>query len=264
LVYRLRINERPKVEPLIYGRDGVDVRLTLNRPETANALDGRLVDCLIQRIDQAHAEGARLLVIDARGSHFCSGFDFSHIEEQGEAELVLRFIRIETLLQRLFHAPFPTMALAHGRAFGAGADLVCACSGRVATPDAKFLMPGPRFGVILGARRLAHRIGWQAAARLIANSTPIDAQEAFDLGLVQAVVPRSQRAGWLSENRWLSDSIDLPTAFRLFDAVTPDTRAQDMASLVESVSRPGLKDRMINYYRQVRLESTPPARDPVE
>jgi enoyl-CoA hydratase/carnithine racemase len=248
------------VETLICRKDGDDVWLTLNRPETANALDCRLVECLIEEFDRACAQGIRLLVIEARGRHFCSGFDFSNIETQKEAELVLRFIRIETLLQRLFHAPFPTVALVQGRAFGAGADLVCACSGRVAAPDAKFLMPGPRFGVVLGTRRLAHRIGWQAAARLIATSTPTNAQQALELGLVQAVLPLSRRADWVSENRWLSDSIDLRTARALFDVVTPDSRAQDMAQLVESVSTPGLKDRMIDYFRQVRHESTSPAR----
>ena len=52
-------------------------------------------------------------VLEGAGNHFCAGFDFTGYQDQSEGDLALRFIRIETLLQALHHAPFETLALAH-------------------------------------------------------------------------------------------------------------------------------------------------------
>ncbi|MGH8601146.1 MAG: enoyl-CoA hydratase/isomerase family protein, partial [Burkholderiales bacterium] len=134
-------------------------RLTLNRPHKANALDSALIEALLDAVEYAYTDSTRLLVLEGRDRNFSAGFDFTGYQQQSEGDLVLRFIRIETLLQRLYHAPFATLALAHGRNFGAGVDIIGACSLRVATPDATFRMPGLRFGVVLGTRRLAARVG---------------------------------------------------------------------------------------------------------
>jgi len=63
---------------------------------------------------------------------------------------LLRFVRIEQLLQRLFRVPYPTVALVHGHVFGAGADLFCACQHRFAASDATFRLPGTGFGLVQG------------------------------------------------------------------------------------------------------------------
>ena len=108
--------------------------------------------------------------------NFSAGFDFSSTAETAtEGELLRRFVRIEQLLQAIWHAPFATMALAHGLNFGAGADLFVACDVRVAAPGTTFRMPGLRFGLQLGTRRLAQRIGNDAARALLADSSMIDA-----------------------------------------------------------------------------------------
>ena len=91
---------------LIVKRDGPVTSLTLNRAEKANALSAELVESLIEAVDSAYDDGTRLLAIDASGPHFCAGFDFSDLETSSDAELALRFIRIEVLLQSIHHAPF--------------------------------------------------------------------------------------------------------------------------------------------------------------
>ena len=139
--------------------DGPVTLLTLNRPEKANALSPDLVEALLASVNEAYRDGTRLLVLSGNGQHFCAGFDFSDFESASEGELLRRFVRIEQLLQALYHAPFAALALAHGKNFGAGVDLLVACGVRVAAPDTTFRMPGLRFGVQLGTRRLARRIG---------------------------------------------------------------------------------------------------------
>src|SRR3546814_4977267 len=94
-----------------------------------------------------------------------------------EGDLVLRLIRIETLLQTVWHLPFPTLALARGRVFGAGADLFCACSRRVAEPGTSFRMPGLGFGIVLGTRRLMARVGADAARSIQNETRTFDAAE---------------------------------------------------------------------------------------
>ena len=150
-------------DELIIEKTAAVSTLTLNRPDKANALDAVLVDALAAAVAAAHQDGTRLLVLKGNGRHFCAGFDFGGYETASEGELLQRFARIELLLQAVYHAPFATLALAQGRNFGAGVDLVLACGSRVAAPDAQFRMPGLKFGLQLGTRRLAARIGADAA-----------------------------------------------------------------------------------------------------
>ena len=172
---------------LLRSHDGHVTHLTLNRPQKSNALCASLVEALLNAVEYAHTDGTRLLILDANGDNFCTGFDFSGYLEASEGDLVLLFIRIEHLLQLLYHAPFATVALAHGKNRGAGADLVCACSMRVAAAGTTFRMPGLRFGIVLGARRLAHRIRTDAASEALASGRTFDANAALELHFITRI-----------------------------------------------------------------------------
>lgn len=143
-----------------YTRRGHTVFVTLNRPDKRNALDGKTVDALLHIVKAAAHDETRLLVLRGEGRSFCAGFDFSGFEDTSEGDLLLRFVRIEQLLQTLHHAPYHTLALAHGPCFGAGVDLICACAARIAAPSTTFRMPGLQFA---GARHaptgVSHRRG---------------------------------------------------------------------------------------------------------
>jgi enoyl-CoA hydratase/carnithine racemase len=121
---------------LVVEREGAVVRLRLNRSWRGNALKASLVDRLIDAIEDASPTDTRLLVIEGGGANFCSGFDLGGIEDLSDGDLALRFLGVELLLQKVYHAPMRTIAFAQGRAFGAGADLFCACSVRIAAPSA--------------------------------------------------------------------------------------------------------------------------------
>src|SRR5689334_13159982 len=104
-------------DELIRKHDGHLTRLTLNRPQKANALSATLVEALLDAVEYAHGDGTRLLILEGAGDHFCAGFDFSGYQDMSEGDLALRFIRIESLLQTVHHAPFETLAFAHGKIF---------------------------------------------------------------------------------------------------------------------------------------------------
>lgn len=227
-------------------RDGVCI-LTLNRPEKMNALSAELVQRLTEEVERCHHDGTRLLVLRGNGRNFSAGFDFTGHEDEGEASLVLRFIRIEALLQAVHHAPFDTVALAHGPTMGAGADLFCACARRVAAPDCRFRMPGLRFGLVLGTRRLAQRVGHEAARRLLAATRWFDAEEARTLAFADAIREPDRWDGLIQNAAGEAMALDPETRRRLYSITTPDTRDRDMSDLVRSAARAGLKDRLKAY-----------------
>ncbi|MEQ1714110.1 MAG: enoyl-CoA hydratase/isomerase family protein, partial [Hyphomicrobium sp.] len=137
-------------DSLIVARSGHRTMLTLNRPERVNALDAALVEALLAALASAARDGTRIVVFRGAGKGFSAGFDFSGLDAQSDGDLVLRFIRLEQMLQAVWSAPFVTMAIAHGPCFGAAADLVAASTIRIASDDTGFRMPGLRFGIALG------------------------------------------------------------------------------------------------------------------
>ena len=186
------------------------------------------------------------------GKGFCAGFDFTGIETQSDADLVYRFVRVEQMLQAVRHAPFATLALVHGACFGAAADIVAACGRRVAVPGATFRMPGLRFGVVLGTRRLADLIGPDRARTLLETTRVFAAEEAFGLGFLTDIAAED---AWpaLVEDVLAGAEILPPVAQRaLLERTTPDTRDADMAALVRSVATPGLKARITAFLDEAK------------
>lgn len=225
--------------------DGI-AQLTLARPERGNALGPEIVEAALEALQRAVGEGARLIVLRGAGRHFCTGFDLSGLGDLSDGDLLLRVVRIETLLQAVHHAPVPTVAVAHGSTFGAGADLVAACQLRWALPATRFAFPGAGFGLALGTRRLALRIGGAAARDLVGSGRRVDAEEASALGLLDRVLDaEAVDRGIAAVAAGLA--IDAPTTARIWSLTLPDTRDADMAALVASASRPGLKARIAAY-----------------
>jgi enoyl-CoA hydratase len=234
-------------DELLIEKTAAVTMLALNRPEKANALNAALVEALARAIDAAHRDGTRLLVIKGSGRNFCAGFDFGGFEDASEGDLLLRFARIEMLLQSLYHAPFATLALAHGKSFGAGVDLILACGSRIAAPGAEFRMPGLKFGLQLGTRRLAARIGGEAARMLLAASKTFAAEEGLRIGFLHEIAAPQSWPALLERAAAEALQLSPAAAARLHAATVVDSRAADLADLVRSASEPGLKERIREY-----------------
>jgi len=238
---------------LIVEREGALTRLTLNRPNKRNALNLALADALLDAIAQAGQDGTRLLVVQGNGAGFCAGFDFSELDAASEADLLLQFVRIEQMLQALTHAPFDTLALAHGAAIGAGADLLVACRYRIGTDDVVARFPGARFGLMLGSRRLAQCVGAEAAQSLIGSADKTPADRLLGIGLLTEILASEQ---WPERvQRLLAQVCEVPatTRARVLNALRPDTRAMDMADLVATASPPDIKQRIEAYLRPPKV-----------
>lgn len=225
-------------------QDGL-LELTLNRPDSANALNSELTEALLESITQS--KEVWLCVLRGAGRHFCAGFDLSDLEDVTDGDLLWRFLRIETLLQAVHHAPFPVVAFGHGQLVGAGADLFAACWRRVAAVDARFRMPGWNFELALGTRRLRRLIGQDAARDLLIDSKVLSAEESLSCGLATDVAPRQEWPALVQELQQRARGLS-PTAMKhMLDLTAEDSRNDDLAAIVKTAGRPGLKDRIIAY-----------------
>ena len=238
--------------PVLLDTSGPIWRLTLNRPQQGNACSADLVAGLEEALSRAASQRAQALVIDGEGRNFCTGFDLSQLDQESDDTLLARFVRIELMLQRLARAPFLTVALAHGRTMGAGADLFAACGLRLARADASFAFPGARgFGLVLGTRRLAGRVGAEAALSWVESGRNISVEEAHRAGLVSGLVADAAEVEQIVTAR-VHDDAWLHNALRsAVDSRAADDDARDLDLLVRSAARAGLRDRIAAYVERV-------------
>jgi 2-(1,2-epoxy-1,2-dihydrophenyl)acetyl-CoA isomerase len=175
--------------------DGL-ARLVLNRPEAGNAIDGALVEALLDHA-RALAEGddIRVVVLAAVGKAFCVGGDLKHFASAGDD--VARTVRsladpLHEALELLSGLDAPVVAAVNGVAAGAGMSLVCAADLAVAAESARFTMAYTAAGLSpdCGATWFLPRIvGMRRAAELMLLNERLDAQTAAALGIVTRVVP---------------------------------------------------------------------------
>ena len=232
---------------LLSERRGATLELALNRPGKMNALSASLVDALLAAVEAAHGDGTRLLVLRGNGKNFSAGFDMAGYEQQSEGDLLLRFVRIEQLLQAVRHAPFDTLVLAHGRNFGAGVDLIGSCARRVSSAEATFRMPGLKFGLVLGTRVFAERVGQERARQVLQVSQTFNAAEAHAWGFLTEVAARDDWPAVVHAAESAAAALSPEAAARLFRVTAHDRRDADLAELVRSAAAPGIKARIAAY-----------------
>ena len=194
----------PAIEAAVLHSDADGIRrITLNRPEAANALRPVDRDRLIELLNEADEDHAiRVVVIAANGRHFCSGADVTGIarSNSGDAKRATDSMRkIMNGAQRLVAAVLdcgkPVIAVVNGAAAGIGAHLALAADLVVAAEDASFVEVFVRRGLVMdggGAYLLPRRIGMQKAKELAFFGDKLPAAEALALGLVNRVVPAAE------------------------------------------------------------------------
>lgn len=244
------MEEVSSAEPVlrIERSDGL-LALTLNRPKQGNALSPALVEVLIETLEAA--ESVRLCVLRGEGKHFCTGFDLSDLDSLSDGDLLWRFLRIETLLQIVHHAPFPVAAFAQGQVVGAGADLFAASWQRIAARDAKFRMPGWNFELALGTRRLTNLIGQDAARDLLIDTKVLPAEDALSCGLATELADASAWPAMIDGLLERAATLPPDALHGLFEITSMDTRDADFAAVVKTAGRPGLKERVAAYRDKV-------------
>jgi len=236
---------------------GPVTHLTLNRPDKLNAVSAMLIEELLSGFSEAEERGSQLVVFTGEGKSFSAGFDLSGLDQQSDAELVLRFIRVETLLQKIYAAPMTTMALAHGRCFGAAADIFSACSRRIAAPATTFQMPGLRFGVVLGTRRLARLVGTDNAREILESTRVFSIEDGLAMNFVQLQAEQDSWPSVIETATEAAQVLNSPAKLRMLRNTREDLADldRDMAELVRSASVPGLVDRIRNFVNAINQKS---------
>lgn len=163
---------------------------------------GEVMDAL-EAFDSNDAIGA--MVITGNEKAFAAGADIKEMADKSVTEMMDRdhvavFGRIRTIRK-------PVIAAVSGWALGAGCEVAMACDMIIATESAKFGQPEITIGVIPGAggtQRLTRAVGKALAMEMILNNRTLSAQEAYQFGLVNRVVPVD---GYLDEALKLADEI---------------------------------------------------------
>ncbi|MDE0213778.1 MAG: enoyl-CoA hydratase/isomerase family protein [Deltaproteobacteria bacterium] len=196
-------------DKVLLEKTGDIAALTLNRPDKGNAVDIELMMALIESLSEASADSAlRLLVIEGRGEHFCSGRepDVPRPENAAQfAEALGRIVRVNKLLQSF---PGISMAVVRGKAFGFGCGLAVQSDVTLAAEDARFAFPEINAGfpptiVMSYLSRWIHR---KKALELVMTGGELSAEEAERQGLVNRVVPPDRLAD--EKGRWIETLSD--------------------------------------------------------
>lgn|SRR5690625_2679447 len=171
--------------------------ITLNRPEAANALSTKLLDELNQTVEQIKSSASvRVVIITGNGEKaFCAGADLKERRNMNDEQVVQAVTYIGETINHIEEIPVPVIAAINGVAFGGGLELALACDIRIMAATAKVGLTETSLAIIPGAggtQRLPRLIGIGQAKRFIYTATPIDATEAFQLGLVEKVVTNDE------------------------------------------------------------------------
>jgi enoyl-CoA hydratase len=178
-------------EPVLLVDDiGAVRRLIMNRPDKLNALSSELVAALSGALAEAAAvDSVRVVVIAAAGRSFCAGYDL--MEQPGDEPPLDSLTKSLDHLLEIFDHPKPVIAEVHGHCLAGGCDLMMMCDLAVVADDAVFGQPEIRFGSTVVAHVLPWLVGARRAKELVLTGRDdVTADEAYQIGLVNRVVPR--------------------------------------------------------------------------
>ena len=182
---------------LLLERDGAVAIVTINRPKVLNALNTQTMDELRRAVlDLKSDESVRVLILTGAGEKaFVAGADINELAVQtptGGREHALAGQHVLDLIENMGK---PVIAAINGYALGGGCELAMACTLRLAADTAKLGQPEIALGLIpgyAGTQRLSRLVGKGTAMEIILTGTPIAAEEALRIGLVNRVVPAAE------------------------------------------------------------------------
>jgi enoyl-CoA hydratase len=176
-----------------YEADGPVVVVTIERPERRNAVNRETAEALYAAFKRFDAdEDASVAVLQGRGEHFCGGADLKAMAEGGRVNPLYDSGDFGPMGPTRLMLSKPVIAAVEGYAVAGGLELALWADMRVAAAGATFGVFCRRFGVPLidlGTVRLPRLIGQSRAMDLILTGRPVDAREAFDIGLANRVAP---------------------------------------------------------------------------
>ena len=188
-------------DPILFEQRDAVALLTLNRPAKLNALNYEAIDLLLELLDRIEEDRTiRLVIITGIGDRaFSAGGDiheFSESIKQGADIAVKEFCRRgQTMTARMESFTKPIIAAVNGIAFGGGCEITEAVHLAIASENAIFAKPEINIGIpptFGGTQRLPRLAGRKRALELLLTGDTFTPQRAYEMGLVNKVVPHDQ------------------------------------------------------------------------
>jgi 2-(1,2-epoxy-1,2-dihydrophenyl)acetyl-CoA isomerase len=172
--------------------------ITLNRPDSLNALTTQVGREFQAAIGEARDRGSRAIVVTGAGRGFCAGGDLREMRKMAEREGKIEAFFDEPLrllndcILSIRRTPVPFIAAVNGAASGGGCNLALACDLVIAGESARFNQAFIKIGLVPdcgGTFILPRLVGWKRAAELMMTGDVVSAGRALEMGMINAVVP---------------------------------------------------------------------------
>ena len=170
--------------------------ITINRPKALNALNSSVLDELNETLDNIDINTTRCLILTGAGDKsFVAGADIGEMSTLSKAEGEAFGKKGNDVFRKLETFPIPVIAAINGFALGGGCEISLSCDIRICSDNAVFGQPEVGLGITPGfggTQRLARAIGVGMAKQMIYSARNIKADEAYRIGLVNAVYTQEE------------------------------------------------------------------------
>ncbi|MBB4862413.1 isohexenylglutaconyl-CoA hydratase [Pseudomonas nitritireducens] len=237
------MSELPNCETLLLERDGGVLHVTLNRPDSRNAMSLAMVGELRAMLAAVRDDRAvRAIVLRGAGGHFCAGGDIKDMagaRAAGPDAYAALNRAFGGLLEEAQAQPQVLVAVLEGAVLGGGFGLACVSDIALAAADAQFGLPETSLGILPAqiAPFVVKRIGLTQARRLALTAARFDGREALRLGLVHACADNAEYLG-----AQLAESLDqvrrcAPGANAATKALLLANETESLGSLLDAAAR---------------------------
>lgn len=170
--------------------------ITINRPQALNALNSQVLDELNEVLDSVDSNETRALILTGEGDKsFVAGADIGEMSTLTKAEGEAFGKKGNDVFRKLETLEIPVIAAINGFALGGGCEISMSCDIRICSENAIFGQPEVGLGITPGfggTQRLARLVGPGMAKQMIYTGRNIKADEAYRIGLVNAVYPQEE------------------------------------------------------------------------
>lgn len=187
------------MEFVLYEQKGGIATITINREKALNALNSQVLEELDKTLEEVNLDEVRCLIITGAGAKsFVAGADIGEMSTLTKAEGEAFGKKGNDVFRKIETFPIPVIAAVNGFALGGGCELSMSCDIRICSENAVFGQPEVGLGITPGfggTQRLARIVGVGMAKQMIYTARNIKAEEAFRIGLVNAVYPQEELLG---------------------------------------------------------------------
>ena len=184
------------MEYILYEEKGQVGIITINREKALNALNSTVLDELNATLDAVNLDETRCLILTGAGQKsFVAGADIGEMSTLTKAEGEAFGKKGNDVFRKLETFPIPVIAAINGFALGGGCEIAMSCDIRICSDNAVFGQPEVGLGITPGfggTQRLARLVGAGMAKQMIYTARNIKADEAFRIGLVNAIYTQEE------------------------------------------------------------------------